>query len=391
MCRPMIRKPSIHQLANALESATVSHQEVGVRRRRRAERAVSDRNKSASRRKLSPDNFVIVVPLILFGTGFIWLTLSIVFGGLGGHLFSALSKAEFLKGSKHEYHETHEAMLAEQKLFKQRAKEWREKNRSNSPQNRKVSAYNDKKSGRLIYQEEVDLRAVLADVERELRVAEENGEIAREQQTDAENEVSENQGEEVDVDALTREEVVALVKKRKQQLKLIKKGQYQRNRADSDRDIQSQSNSEKVVKTINDKPETTITTATTTTAKTTATERLPENRPKSVNTTLASRVRIDFLENNCTTFDDEYKSVDVEYRKGSTAIKGSSLDDIDRLVKIARSCGDIKLSVYPTEAGVVENNETDRDLLVLRNSEVKYYLLLRRIPKDAIVLFDTIN
>ena len=126
----MIRKPSIHQLANALESATVSHQEVGVRRRRRAERAVSNRNKSASRRKLSPDNFVIVVPLILFGTGFFWLTLSIVFGGLGGHLFSTLSKAEFLKGSKHEYHETHEAMLAEQKLFKQRAKEWREKNLS---------------------------------------------------------------------------------------------------------------------------------------------------------------------------------------------------------------------------------------------------------------------
>jgi len=431
----MPRKTSNHPLRNALDSANIGNPAAsgrGVRagRGRKARIAQAASNRRAHKRRISPDNFFVVIPVLLVGTGFIWLFFAVVFGGFGGHMFSSLSKAEFLIGSKHKYHETHEAMLAEHKLYKQKKKEWEEAKDPNSAANRKTSAYESAKSGTIIYQEEIELRETLNEVKKELRKAEDSGVIAKLKATQTDRNLDEIRGEQGNGLSPNREELVAALEKQKGKLEQIKKGEYKRNqnRADSDKDILRETNrikSDKGEKAEQAKEAFKQTTGTaridrsvartegaTNSTNTTASNSNPANinptvinpananltninlsnlNPTSVSTTLANRVRIDFLENNCAALTNDSKSVQVEYRKGSAAIKGSSLDDIDGLIKIARACGETKLSVYPTEAGVIEDEETDRDLLALRNSEVKYYLLMRRIPKENILLFDTLN
>jgi len=386
----MLRKTSIQLLKNTLDSAnigspTISGRGIRAHRGRKARHAQATSNRGAHKQGLSPDNFFVVVPVLLVGTGIIWLFFAVVFGGFGGHLFSSLSKAKFLIGSTHKYHETHEAMLAEQKLYKKKSREWAAANDPNNAANKNTSAYKDLKSGTIIYQEEVELRITQAELESELRKAEESGIIAKLKANETKRNLKELVNGEESEDSLTREEVIALLEKQKGQLELVKKGEYERNqtRADSDKDLQTETHRKNTDK--DDKAKKAKKAAKTNSS-------VAEKKSKtSVNTTFANRVRIDFLEDNCSTLNNDSKSIRVEYRKGSAAIKGSSLDDIDGLIKIARACGETRISVSPTEEGVIEDKETDRDLAALRNSEVKYYLLMRRVPKDNIVLFDTLN
>lgn len=71
--------------------------------------------------------------------------------------------------------------------------------------------------------------------------------------------------------------------------------------------------------------------------------------------------------------------IGVSYRQASSAIKGRSLANIDKLVTLYDKCGGGRLLVLQTEAGL--ENTTDK-LVQRRIDEVKYYLLQRRIPKD---------
>ena len=69
------------------------------------------------------NNLLIVIPALAMGTGIIWLVMAVVFGGLGGHKFSLISKLEFLQTSNLSYYESHEAMLEAQKAYRKRKKE----------------------------------------------------------------------------------------------------------------------------------------------------------------------------------------------------------------------------------------------------------------------------
>jgi len=75
----------------------------------------------------------------------------------------------------------------------------------------------------------------------------------------------------------------------------------------------------------------------------------------------------------------------------STIALKERLDELDTLILIARSCGDIRLSILPTFDGEEEDAEIGKDLLSRRNAEVKYYLLQRRVPKDMIAMHGNVN
>lgn len=82
--------------------------------------------------------------------------------------------------------------------------------------------------------------------------------------------------------------------------------------------------------------------------------------------------------------DDEYPHVGVHYRPGSYAIKGKSLTNIDMLIQVYDKCGG-KLLVIDKK---VDKEESDESLIQLRQDEVKYYLLQRRVPKADIIFSD---
>lgn len=75
-------------------------------------------------------------------------------------------------------------------------------------------------------------------------------------------------------------------------------------------------------------------------------------------------------------------SVPVLYRHGSVAIRGASLNRIDVLVESFRRCGSATLVAEPNPEGRVDVDEDER-LVRRREEELKYYLLQRRVPKEA--------
>ncbi len=349
----------------------------------------------------------------LFCTVALWLTFAVVFGGLGGHIFSTISRSEYLLNSKNTYHESHEAMLAEQKLYKDKIKEAAKRAKLARGESAADSKYKNQKSGRLIFEEEVLAKRLSTEIQAEL---EKQGISADDREA-----IAHVRRELLESKDVRRSDVIALLKLREQQLENVKEGRITiQSRADSDQDIRDQQGA--VQETIEsdpersesvDAPETYVVSApgsgsgqgsilasesestSGSTSPANASARPPATtdteQPKVTNVTVANRVRIDFLDNTCGTLGDQFEFMPVEYRKGSTAIKGSSLDRLDTLIKLARSCGAVKLSVYPTKTGIAEDNETDRDLLYLRNAEVKYYLLQRLVPKESIHLYETLN
>jgi len=85
-----------------------------------------------------------------------------------------------------------------------------------------------------------------------------------------------------------------------------------------------------------------------------------------------------------TAGDGQSPQVGVHYRLGSYAIKGKSLTNIDLLIQVYDRCGG-KLLVIDN---IVDTEESDESLIQLRQDEVKYYLLQRRVPKDDIIFSD---
>ena len=74
-------------------------------------------------------------------------------------------------------------------------------------------------------------------------------------------------------------------------------------------------------------------------------------------------------------------TVGVLFRHGSVAIKGRSLNRVDRLVDAFRDCATGLLVVEDHPEGRVDVDGDER-LATRRREELKYYLLQRRVPKD---------
>jgi len=89
-------------------------------------------------------------------------------------------------------------------------------------------------------------------------------------------------------------------------------------------------------------------------------------------------------ESDCVVPGDDYPRVGVLYRPTSFAIKGQSLTNIDKLVALHRKCGG-KLLIFKNN---IQSDESEQRLMQLRQDEVKYYLLQRRIPKDDMIFPD---
>lgn len=94
---------------------------------------------------------------------------------------------------------------------------------------------------------------------------------------------------------------------------------------------------------------------------------------------------------NCGLPSNDPIVLGVLYRKSSYAIKGESLTNIDKLIKVYQRCGGGLLLIMPkknagAEAG--EKIETSARLIQQRQDEVKYYLLQRNVEKDDIVYSD---
>lgn len=82
--------------------------------------------------------------------------------------------------------------------------------------------------------------------------------------------------------------------------------------------------------------------------------------------------------------DNKYPRIGVHYRPSSYAIKGQSLTNIDKLIAVYKKCGG-KLLIVDNK---VDTEESDKNLIQLRQDEVKYYLLQRRVPKDDMIISD---
>lgn len=86
-------------------------------------------------------------------------------------------------------------------------------------------------------------------------------------------------------------------------------------------------------------------------------------------------------DSNCVRPDEIHPRIGVHYRPTSFAIKGRSLTNIDKLIELYQKCGG-KMLIFDNK---VETEGSDEHLIQLRQDEVKYYLLQRRVPKDDIV------
>lgn len=76
--------------------------------------------------------------------------------------------------------------------------------------------------------------------------------------------------------------------------------------------------------------------------------------------------------------------VGILYRPTSFAIKGQSLSDIDKLIGLYKKCGG-KLQVLENSLSA---EESEQRLIQLRQDEVKYYLLQRRVSKEDMIFPD---
>ncbi len=104
---------------------------------------------------------------------------------------------------------------------------------------------------------------------------------------------------------------------------------------------------------------------------------LPKNAPKPVR---AIDVRLNFDSRNCVFPRNSNSWIGINFRRDSTAIRGSSLNELDELIVLREKCdGTLIVEDY---AGAIR--ESDLKLREGRRDEVKYYLLQRRVPKEYI-------
>jgi len=89
-------------------------------------------------------------------------------------------------------------------------------------------------------------------------------------------------------------------------------------------------------------------------------------------------------DSNCVSPDGNYPRVGIHYRPDSFAIKGQSLTKIDKLLALYKKCAG-KLFVLDNK---IDTDKSDKRLIQLRQDEVKYYLLQRRVPKADMVFPD---
>ncbi len=97
--------------------------------------------------------------------------------------------------------------------------------------------------------------------------------------------------------------------------------------------------------------------------------------------TPAVLVKMVFDNQSCNQTGLEIPTVAVNYRYGSAAIRGSSLDTLDLVVDVYRECA-ADLHLLANLDIEQDNNEA---LLDRRKQEVKYYFLQRHVPKNKIL------
>ena len=91
-------------------------------------------------------------------------------------------------------------------------------------------------------------------------------------------------------------------------------------------------------------------------------------------------VRMKFDTRSCVVPRNSNSWIGVMFRQNSSAIRGTSLNELDDLILLRERCeGTLIVEDY-----VAEKLESDPDLLESRRDEVKYYLLQSRVPKEFI-------
>jgi len=126
---------------------------------------------------------------------------------------------------------------------------------------------------------------------------------------------------------------------------------------------------------------------------------IPEKQTKEITNTATTVEALDLAyalpaNSQCVIPGDTYPRVGVLYRSTSYAIKGQSLSNIDKLIKLYKKCGGGKLLVlhneFETETTEDNTAASQARLVQLRQDEVKYYLLQRRVSKDDMIFPDNL-
>ncbi len=108
---------------------------------------------------------------------------------------------------------------------------------------------------------------------------------------------------------------------------------------------------------------------------------LPKEDMKPVR---AIDVRMKFDSRSCVVPRNSNSWIGVMFRPKSSAIRGTSLNDLDELILLRERCEGIMI-VEDTPIELSSNHaDTDRGLQETRRDEVKYYLLQKQVPIESI-------
>jgi len=151
-------------------------------------------------------------------------------------------------------------------------------------------------------------------------------------------------------------------------------------RGDSDSDMASSGSNAKPAKTKLEREEIEF-------KKPDVAKRTPES-PRNARAKTINAVDIAYIypaQTDCVRISEEPLRLGVLFRQSSYAIKGESLSDIDKLVALYKKCGGGKL-VIVVNLDIAAQDE-DR-VNQLRQDEIKYYLLQRRVDKEDMLFPD---
>lgn len=108
---------------------------------------------------------------------------------------------------------------------------------------------------------------------------------------------------------------------------------------------------------------------------------LPKEAMKPVR---AIDVRMKFDSRNCVVPRNSNSWIGVMFRPKSSAIRGTSLNDLDELILLRERCDGVMI-VEDTPIELSNSTAaTDSGLQETRRDEVKYYLLQKQVPKESI-------
>jgi len=108
---------------------------------------------------------------------------------------------------------------------------------------------------------------------------------------------------------------------------------------------------------------------------------LPQEKKQPVR---AIDVRLEFDPNSCVVPRNSNSWIGVMFRPDSEAIRGSSLNDLDNMIRLRERCD----GTFVIEDYLIAVAKDDPKLTESRRDEVRYYLLQRRVPKESITVLN---